>query len=89
MNHPSLANQLFSDKRNGASLKPRHAGEIGAGNRLAAPDKVENNTAIDAASSLARSDLSIGEVDASHLVVDSNYIGKLRVKLNPMAALSC
>jgi len=73
MDHPSFANQLFGDERDGASLKAGHAGKIGAGNRLAAPDEVQDDAAIDVTGRLARGDLSVSEVDALHLVVTTNY----------------
>jgi|SRR6266436_10155157 hypothetical protein len=72
MDDPSLANQLFGDERNGASLKAGHAGKISAGNGLTAADEVENNAAIDVAGRLTRSDLSVCEVDTPHLVGASN-----------------
>jgi hypothetical protein len=74
MDHPSLANQLFGDERNGASLKAGHAGKISAGNGLTAADEVENDSAIDVAGRLARGHLRISKVNALHLVAITNYI---------------
>jgi hypothetical protein len=74
MDHPSLANQLFGNEGDGASLKSGHAGKIGPRNRLAAPDKVKNDSAIDVAGRLARGHLRISKVNALHLVAITNYI---------------
>src|SRR5207302_10340193 len=51
-----------------------NAGKIGTGNRLAAPYQVENDTAINVASRLARGDLRISKVNAFHLVLVPHYI---------------
>jgi len=74
MDYPSFTNQLFGDERNGTSLKPRNAGKIGTGNRLPPPYQVENDSAINVASRLARGDLRVSEVNAFHLVLVSHYI---------------
>src|ERR1022692_1632469 len=55
--HPMLADQFFDDQRNGAALQSRDARQIGARERLALADQVENNAAIDLARHLAGGDL--------------------------------
>src|SRR5215472_1376642 len=61
--HPLFLNQLLRDQGNRASLQPRYASQVGARDRLAPPDQVQNDAAIDVACGFARSHLRVGKAD--------------------------
>jgi len=63
---PSLLDELFGDRRDGASLQARMARQVGARDRLVAAGEIEKDTPVDIARGLARSHLKVGEIDLSH-----------------------
>jgi hypothetical protein len=64
--HPVLPNQLFYDLRDCAALQSRAPRQIGARNRLARPNQLQHDVAIDAPRGFAGSQLNIGQVDMAN-----------------------
>jgi hypothetical protein len=66
--------------RHGAALESRTAGEIGPGERLILPDKLENNIPVNTARGLAGCSLYLGKIDmpqAGFLLQFTFYIGRI------------
>lgn len=63
---PALTNELLSDEGHRATLQPGGAGEVGPRNRSPAPDQIEDNAAINAASRFARGRLHPGKRRPAH-----------------------
>jgi hypothetical protein len=54
LDNPALGEQFLNNKGDGASLKPRGPGKVGARNRLPGSDLVENEIPIDLPGNLIR-----------------------------------
>ena len=66
LHHPAFADQRVHNRRDRAPLQPRRARQIGPGNRLATPDEIQDDAAIDVPRRLAGCCLQVVEIDLPH-----------------------
>src|SRR5262249_51091447 len=63
---PLLPNQLFGNQRNRAGLQTGSACQVGTGDRLPAPNEVQDDAAVNSASGLTGGSLNAMNVGATH-----------------------